>query len=403
MKELTIEIQQLAHQYFSQVVEFRRYIHMHPELSYEEKNTANFISEQLSRLGIPYETNVGGYGVIGFIEGNSPSFSSDYTLALRADIDALPIEEQNSTSYRSKHKGVMHACGHDVHSASLLGTAHILNQLRSHFSGTVKLIFQPAEEKAPGGASILIKEGVLKYPKPVQHIIGQHVQPYIPVGKVGIRAGKYMASADEIYLTVKGKGGHAAHPGSFVDPILICSHIIVALQQLISRSDPRIPSVLSFGKIMAEGATNIIPDEVHVEGTFRTMDESWRMEAHKRIHDIASSISKGMRGEVMIDIRKGYPVLYNNEVLTHDVRGWIEDYVGKEQVIDLDLWMAAEDFAFYTHEIPGCFYRIGTRNEEKGIIHGLHTPFFDIDEEALRISTGLMAYVALKRLENIDK
>ncbi len=392
MKDIKSQIKELANSFFTEVIEIRRHLHMYPELSYKEADTASFVSQQLEAMGIPHQRNVAGHGVIGTIEGTAGA--SDHVLALRADMDALPIAEANDVPYRSKNHGIMHACGHDVHSASLLGTARILNQLTSTFSGKIQLIFQPAEEKAPGGASLLIKEGVLKQPV-VNHIIGQHVQPYIPVGKVGIRSGKYMASADEIYLRIKGKGGHAAHPGSFVDPVVISAQILVALQHIVSRSDPRIPSVLSFGKIIADGATNIIPNEVYMEGTFRTMNEEWRYEAHERIKQTAMQIAFGLRGEAEVEIRTGYPVLYNDDALTEQVKSYIMDYVGKNRVINLDLWMAAEDFAYYTHEIPGCFYRIGTMNKDKGIIHGLHTPLFDIDEEALQLSTGLMAWIAI--------
>ncbi len=291
----------------------------------------------------------------------------------------------------------MHACGHDVHTSSLLGTARILSEMKDQFAGNVKLIFQPAEERVPGGASLMIKDGALQNPT-VSAIYGQHVMPFFDVGKIGVRPGMYMASADEIYLRVIGKGGHAAHPAHFIDPVTMTAQILVALQQVVSRSDPRIPSILSFGRLQADGATNIIPDYVDVAGTFRTMNEAWRAKALDKIKDIAQGIAQGFGGRVEVDIRKGYPVLFNDEALTLQSRSWIADYMGEENIIDMELWMAAEDFAWYTHEVPGCFYRLGTRNEARGITHGLHTPHFDIDEAALGHSTGLMAWLAIQQL-----
>jgi amidohydrolase len=394
--ELRRKIESLAHEICDWTIEQRRHIHAHPELSFEEANTARFVQQHLERMGIEVTPHVGGHGLIGYIEGEGGP--SDQVLALRADMDALPIEEANDVPYRSQTPGVMHACGHDVHTSSLLGTAKILQELRPHFRGTVKLIFQPAEERVPGGASFMIKDGALQNPQ-VSSILGQHVQPYFDCGKIGVRPGMYMASADEIYLRVKGKGGHAAHPANFIDPIMITAQMLVAMQQVVSRSDPRIPTILSFGKIEGLGATNIIPEEVVVQGTLRTMNEPWRKKAQQQIKDIAYHTAKMLGGEVELDLRVGYPVLYNDEALTLKARDHIAAYVGEENIIDMDLWMAAEDFAWYTHEVPGCFYRLGTRNEARGIVHGLHTPRFDVDEEALRLSTGLMAWLAVKNLE----
>jgi len=329
------------------------------------------------------------------IKGKNPNAS---TVALRADMDALPIVEENKVPYKSQNEGVMHACGHDAHTASMLGTAHILNEVKEDFEGTVKLIFQPGEEKIPGGASLMIKAGALENPKPAS-IIGQHVAPFIPVGKVGFRPGMYMASADEIYMTVKGKGGHAATPEYNIDPVVITSHIIIALQQIISRhASPKKPSVLSFGKVIANGATNIIPDEVTVEGTFRAMDEKWRVEAHQKLTKMAKSIADGMGGSCEIKVMKGYPYLENDPALTARSRRSAEEYLGKENVVDLDLWMAAEDFAFYTQQLDACFYRLGVRNEAKGIISNVHSSTFDIDENALEIGPGLMAWMAIREL-----
>ncbi|GAA4805380.1 M20 family metallopeptidase [Olivibacter ginsenosidimutans] len=386
----------LAQSIFAEVVSNRRHIHAHPELSFEEYNTAAFIKEKLNALGIKWQ-EMANTGVVALIKGDKPG---DQVLALRADIDALPIKEVSGRAYGSTNEGVMHACGHDVHTSSLIGTAQILVALKSDFAGTVKLIFQPGEEKLPGGASLLIKEGVLENPVP-EAIIGQHVMPLIEAGKVGFRSGKYMASTDELYVTVKGKGGHAAQPQQNIDPVVITAHIITALQQIVSRiSDPKMPTVLSFGKVIAEGATNVIPDEVRLEGTFRTFDETWRGEAHQKMKKMAEGIAESMGGSCDFEVRRGYPFLVNNETLTQEVRAYAEDYLGKENVVDLDLWMAGEDFAFYSQAIDACFYRLGTRNEERGITASVHTPSFDIDEKALALSTGLMAYIALKRLGN---
>jgi amidohydrolase len=326
------------------------------------------------------------------IEGKNPS---KRTIALRADMDALPITEANEVEYKSCNIGVMHACGHDVHTACLLGAAFILNQNKEQFEGTIKLIFQPGEEKLPGGASIMIQEGVLENPK-VNSILGQHVMPLIPVGKVGFRSGLYMASTDELYVKVIGKGGHGAMPHLCIDPIAITAQMITSLQQLVSRqANPIIPSVLTFGKVIANGATNVIPNEVYLEGTFRTLDESWRTKAHELMVQTATSIAEGFGGKVEFEIRKGYPFLKNDPIVTAKAREGAEQYLGKENVLDLDIWMAAEDFSYYSQVAPACFYRLGTRNEEKGIVSGVHTSTFDIDENALEIGAGLMAYLAI--------
>ena len=390
------KIQDLSAQIYPDVLSFRHHLHAHPELSFKEFETATFIKEKLSAWGIEF-TSMANTGVVALIKGAIPS---EHVIALRADMDALPIQEINDQPYASKVDGVMHACGHDVHTASLLGTAYILNQLKNEYGGTVKLIFQPGEELLPGGASIMIKEGVLQNPAP-QAIIGQHVMPFIPAGKVGFRSGIYMASTDELYVTVKGKGGHGAQPHQNIDPVLITAHLIVALQQIVSRNaDPRLPTVLSFGKINANGATNIIPGEVKLEGTFRTFNEDWRKEAHALMKKMAEGIAESMGGTCDFNIMHGYPFLINEPNLTASARGFAEDYLGADNVVDLDMWMAAEDFAFYSQVTNACFYRLGTGNTAKGTTHSVHTPNFDIDEDALKISSGLMAFMALKQLGN---
>lgn len=390
------QIQELSKKIFNEVVANRRYLHSHPELSFHEVETSAYVAKKLEELGLEYH-KMADTGLVALIKGDKPS---DKVVALRADMDALPITEANEVTYKSQNIGVMHACGHDAHTSSLLGTAKILTELKSQFAGTIKLIFQPAEEKLPGGASIMIKEGVLENPKP-QAVFGQHVMPFIDAGKVGFRAGKYMASTDEIYVTVKGKGGHGAQPQQNIDPVIITAHILTALQTIISRfNDPKSPSVLSFGKVIANGATNVIPNEVYLEGTFRTMDEAWRNDAHKKMKKMAEGIAESMGGSCDFNIMRGYPFLINEEKLTASTRAHAEDYLGKENVLDLDIWMAAEDFAYYSQVADSCFYRLGTRNESRGIISSVHTPTFDVDEDAFKVSTGLMAYLALKQLGN---
>nr|WP_188508015.1 M20 family metallopeptidase [Parapedobacter pyrenivorans] len=390
------KVSMLATQIHGKTVDQRRYLHQNPELSFEEYNTAAFIKAELDNLGIPY-TPMANTGLVAHIQGERPS---NNVIALRADMDALPITEISGRAYGSNNPGVMHACGHDAHTASLLGTAHILQSLKADFGGTIKLLFQPGEERLPGGASLMIKAGALQNPTP-QAVIGQHVMPLIPAGKVGFRAGKYMASTDELYVTVKGKGGHGAQPQQNIDPVVITAHIITALQQVVSRiADPKTPSVLSFGKVIANGATNVIPDAVYLEGTFRTFDETWRNEAHVRMKKMAIGIAESMGGSCDFEVRNGYPFLVNEEKLTAEVRGYAAEFLGKENVVDLDLWLAAEDFAYYSQVADACFYRLGTGNEAKGITSAVHTPTFDIDESALALSTGLMAYIALRRLGN---
>ncbi|NVK50212.1 MAG: amidohydrolase [Cyclobacteriaceae bacterium] len=390
------KIKSLAKTYKEEVIANRRHLHAHPELSYKEFQTAQFVKEKLKEIGIEKLESKADTGWTALIEGKNPSKK---IIALRADMDALPIVEANEVPYKSQNPGVMHACGHDAHTASLLGAAKILHEVKDQFEGTIKLLFQPGEEVAPGGASFMIRDGVLENPRP-SGIIGQHVMPFIPAGKVGFRQGIYMASADELYLTVKGKGGHGAMPETLIDPVLIASHLIVALQQVVSRAaNPKIPSVLSFGRLEALGATNVIPNEVKIQGTFRTLNEDWRAAAHQKMQQIAHGLVEGMGGKLDFEIRKGYPFLQNDPELTARATDAAKEYLGEENVIDLDIWMAAEDFAYYSQEISGCFYRLGTRNEARGIVSGVHTPTFDIEEDALEIGAGLMAWLAVSELQ----
>jgi amidohydrolase len=388
------QIKELSEKHWPETVSYRRHLHANPELSFKEIQTSDFVGKKLARLGISY-TRLAQTGLVGLIKGNSPDKKC---VALRADMDALPIKEANDVPYRSLNEGVMHACGHDVHTASLLGTAWILTQLKDQFEGTVKLIFQPGEEKNPGGASIMIKEGALENPKP-SVIIGQHVMPLVEVGKVGFREGMYMASSDEIYLKVIGKGGHASTPDLAIDPVVIASHIIIALQQVISRNaSPKQPTVLSFGKVTADGATNIIPDEVKIAGTFRALNEEWRESGLKKIETMAKAIAEGMGGKCEVKISKGYPYLENDIMLTRRIREAAHEYLGESNIVDIDLTLGSEDFSHYSHVIPASFYRLGTRNEARNITSYVHTPTFDIDEDALKHGPGVMAWMAVKEL-----
>ena len=385
----TIEtkIKSLAKNYAGEMIGIRRHLHANPELSYLEFETSKFVQQKLSELHIPFEIKAT-TGVIGLIQGKNPG---KRVVALRADMDALPIIEENNLPYKSTIPGVMHACGHDVHTSCLLGAAKILSELKDEWEGTVKLIFQPGEEKNPGGASLLIKEGVLENPAP-QSIFGLHVHTILDVGKLSFRGGMVMASADEIYITIKGKGGHAAAPQFTADTILIASNLIVSLQQIVSRNNnPFNPSVLSITSFQGGNTTNVIPSEVKLMGTFRAMDEDWRFKAHDLIKKMATGLVHSMGAEIDIRIDVGYPFVLNNELLSAAARLKAEAYLGKENVSETELRMGAEDFAFYSHKIPACFFRLGTRNEAKGITIGGHTPTFDVDEDAIEIGMGMMA------------
>jgi amidohydrolase len=382
------KIKTLASRYFEKYRQVRRHLHAHPELSYQEYNTSIFVQDKLRELGIPF-TVMAETGVVGIIQGRS----SNRVIALRADMDALPIQEENNVPYASTLSGVMHACGHDVHTTCLLGAAEILNELKSEWDGTIKLIFQPGEEKNPGGASILIKEGVLESPAP-QAIYGLHVHPLLETGKLSFRSGKVMASADELYITIKGKGGHAASPHQTTDTILTASHLVVALQQVVSRNnDPFSPSVLSICSFQGGHTTNVIPSEVNLKGTFRAMDEAWRFEAHKRITEIVENLAKANRAEIELKIDIGYPTVYNNPALFNHARILGEEFIGTSNVEETELRMGAEDFGYYSQKIPGCFFRLGTGNKQMGITSGVHTPRFDIDERAIEIGIGIMAFI----------
>ena len=385
------KIKQLSETIFDEVVAIRRYMHQNPELSFKEHKTSAYIKSVLTSWGVSFTEDIADTGIVVLLEGNNPSSK---TLALRADFDALPITEENDVDYCSVNKGVMHACGHDAHTASLLGVVKILNNLKQEWEGSVKFIFQPAEEMLPGGAQQMIKEGVLENPK-VEKMIGQHVFPDLEVGKVGFRSGKYMASTDELHITIKGKGGHAALPHKYNSPLLAAAKLITDLDiSFVKEKDQ--PSVLAIGFIEGLGSTNVIPEQVKLKGTLRAMDEDFRATAYKRMQKIALEVAKYYGLEIDFDIRKGYPSLVNDEALTKKSIAFAKQYLGEGNVIDLPIRMTAEDFSYYSHEVPSTFYRLGTANKSKGITHGLHTSRFNIDEQSLKIGMGLMAYLAIK-------
>jgi hippurate hydrolase len=388
MSTLIDEIKNLASTYFETYRSIRHHLHANPELSYKEFNTSAFVCSELDKLGIPYQ-RMAETGVIAMLEGRP----SERVIALRADMDALPIHEENEVPYASTVAGVMHACGHDVHTTCLLGAARILHELRDKWDGRIKLIFQPGEERNPGGASILISEGVLENPKPT-HIIGLHVHPLLETGKVSFAPGKVMASADELFFTIRGKGGHAAKPYLTADTVLAASALVVELQQVVSRNNnPFSPSVLSICAIQGGFTTNVIPAEVKLMGTFRAMDENWRKEAHKRIHEIAQGVAGSTGASIDVHIDLGYPSVVNDAMLTPCVQTLAEAYMTQTNVEAMELSMGAEDFGYYTQIIPGCFFRLGTGNKELGITSNVHTPTFDVDERSIEIGIGMMAYL----------
>lgn len=395
MSDIANAIRSKAEGYFSEIIAIRRHIHQHPELSLQEKNTMDFISDKLSEYGIPFENNVGGFGIVGIITGRD---RQGVCVALRADMDALPVTETNEIPYKSVNTGVMHACGHDVHIACLLGAAKILNSMKDKFNGTVKLFFQPSEESYPGGAIQMIQDGVMNNPKP-DFVIAQHVFPFISAGQVGFRPGMFMASTDEFFITVKGKGGHGAMPQTAIDPILIASHIVIALQQIVSRNaNPLVSTVVTVGKIIGEGRTNVIPETVRLEGTVRTFDESWRTRVHETLRRIANGTAEAMGGSCDISISSGYPFLFNNEQLTQNLISLAKEYLGENNVKPMEQKMGAEDFSYFANEVPGCLFGLGVADPIIGTGPNLHTAGFNVDEAAVKTGMGLMAWMAMNIL-----
>lgn len=388
------QIQNLADDFFIEIKSIREHIHQNPELSFEEFETMKFVSDKLTSWGIEHQTKIADTGIIGFIRGKHDK--NEKHVVLRADLDALPIQEQNETEYISKVAGVMHACGHDVHTSVLLGAARVLKELENEIDYPIQLLFQPGEEKAPGGASLMIKAGALEF-NPVRAIYGLHVFPQMEVGKVGFREGLYMASCDELHFEIVGKGGHAALPQNCIDPIASGAQLVSGLKKYIEeRKKADVPFVLSIGHFEAIGATNVIPDKAILKGTFRAMDEEWREKALVWIQEYSDIVAKETGTAVNLNIVRGYPFLVNNSEVTREHKAKAEIMLGEENVKDLELRMTAEDFSFYSHLVPACFYRLGVRNEEKGIVYGVHHPRFDIDENALKIGVQMMAATAFK-------
>jgi amidohydrolase len=386
-------IQELVKAGHLESIAIRRHLHARPELSFQEHATAAYIAERLEEWGIEVRRNIAGTGVIGVVRGASPG----RTLCLRADIDALPIQEAEGPAYRSQHAGVMHACGHDAHTAMVLAAGRALHMLRGDWKGTVLLLFQPGEEKIPGGASLVLKEGVLNA-LAVEAIIGQHVTPELEVGKVGFHAGPFMASSDELYLTVKGKGGHAAAPEKLIDPIILTARLLITLKEEFEAWRKNEPVVMGFGRVIADGATNVVPDQVQIAGTLRTFDERLREELHGWLPRRAQEICAAQGGACETEVRRGYPVLVNDPELTGRWRKAAVELLGADQVVDMPQRMGSEDFAFYTQVMPGGFFRLGTGAPGKGAAPGLHTPTFNIAEESLAIGAAVMVWGSLREL-----
>ena len=391
-----VEIKTAVHDMMDEFIGIRRYLHANPELSFEEESTAKYISNLLDEWGIKYEKNIGGHGIVGVLHGKNPDKK---VIALRADMDALPIEEANIVDYKSLNTGVMHACGHDVHMTCLLGTIKFLNENRDKFEGSIKFIFQPAEETLPGGALKMIEAGVLENPKP-ELIIAQHVFPELEAGKLGFKSGIYMASSDEVKLKISGRGGHAAIPERYDYTVLAASKIMLKLYEAVEAGKPKdFPSVLAFGEFLAKGAYNVIPSEINISGTFRTFNENWRKKVHALINEISTQVAKEFNCLAEVNIKKGYPVLVNNEVVTGVSREFAKEIVGSENIEELKIRTTVEDFARFAQIVPACFYRLGIANEEKGIVSNLHTNTFNVDESSIETGIATMIWLAVSHLK----
>lgn len=378
------------------VVADRRHLHQNPELAFEEYETAKFVAERLQQLGVEdIKTGVGKTGVTGLVKGNK---GDGKVIMLRADMDALPILEEVEAEYISQTAGKMHACGHDAHTAMLMGVARILMDHRDDFKGTVKLLFQPAEEVPPGGAQAMIKDGALQDPK-VDASLGLHVAADMPAGQIGVRVGPGSAGSDRFRITIQGKGGHAARPQNAVDPVVIGSNIVLALQSLVSReTDPMDSAVISTTAFIAGEAFNVIPDTAELRGTVRTISEETRTRIENRLPEVVKGVASAMGAEVKIDYIKGYPSVQNDEVMADIVRRAAVEACGEDQVIESELGMGGEDFSYFSLEVPSCFFRCGTRNEERGIVWGHHHPKFDVEEEGFVNGMATMANAAITYL-----
>ncbi len=396
---------ELAQDFVQQV---RRHLHTNPELSFEEKETSAFIASKLDLLGIDYTDHIGGYGIRALVKGTGSGFrttsassfeAASACAALRADMDALPINEKTGLDFASQKPGIMHACGHDMHSSMLLGAAKILQELRHLFAGTIMLVFQPAEEKVPGGAKTMLDDGLFDTRVP-DSIVGQHINPQLEAGLVGFCSGLFMASVDDYKITIKGKGGHGASPHLCVDPVFVAAQVITACQSFVSRrSNPLQPNVLTFGKVLADGAFNIIPDEVYLECTFRTFNEAWRQEIAHELPRCIKQLCQALGANAEVELLNGYPAVFNHLELTEKMRAKAVDFLGAQRVVDLPAVMWAEDFAYYGTQTKACFYNIGTANQAKGWTSPLHSPTMIPDESVLTDGVGLLAWLGLSQLE----
>lgn len=397
MSQLLSKLEVAIEQLYAQAVKDRRHLHQYPELSFEEYKTSAYIQERLASLDIPCQI-VAKTGVVAVLEGEKSASSA--IVVLRADIDALPIEELNDVDYKSVNKGVMHACGHDYHTANLLAAAAVLKDCTAEFSGKILLLFQPAEEKIPGGAIQVLESGVLEsFEGTIKAVVGMHVSPRLAAGKLGVCGGRFMASSDEFYITIKGRGGHAAEPHRAIDPIMIAVQLLTTLQQVVSRkADPNIPSVLTFGRFEGHGAANVIPEEVRIAGTFRTMDEAWRKTAVQQIEEIIKSLPASLGASVDLEVRQGYPVLYNDDRLAELSTAIWQEHLGKDSVENPGIWMAAEDFAYYSHKYPSLFVLVGTDQGAVNTQYGLHNPRFNLAEQAFMTSISALSHLALSLL-----
>lgn len=389
-----MNIKKSAFELKDKLIEMRRHFHQYPEIGFEEVKTSEYIADTLSKLDMEVKTGIAKTGVVGILKGDG-----DKTIGLRADMDALPVSEQNDVEYKSRQEGKMHACGHDSHMSMLLGAATILSQIKEQLKGTVKFIFQPSEESLPGGAKRMIEEGVLESPK-VDAIFGMHVDPTIETGKIGYKSGPFMAFSSEFNIVLKGKGGHAAVPQASIDPIVMASDVIQELQKIVSRwTSPIEPIVLTIGSIHSGTAFNIIPETAKMEGTTRVVNMDLAKKIPHKIETILKNITEIYGGSYEFKFLPGYPALINDKQFTNFVSRVIENLFGKENALELEEpLMGGEDFAYYLQKVPGTFLRLGSANDEKESTYPWHHPRFNIDEDVLPIGTSLFAACSLEYL-----